>query len=151
MRTLVALCLAAGLALPLSAAEETPAPPQQPGPAEVVDLFHQALKEGRTDQALLQMSPDAVVYETGYAERSRDHYASGHVQNDARFSSRTTSKLVRRETWAEGDTACVMSQYQVDGEFGGDKVALEQTETMVLRRNGNLWRIAHIHWSAHNR
>lgn len=124
---------------------------KSPGPVEVVDLFHQSLKEGYTEKALQQLAPDALVFETGFVESTRDRYAAGHVQEDARFASGTQRKLLKRETWQEGEMAGVLSLVDVDGDFGGKKIALEQTETMILRRSEGVWRIAHVHWSAHNR
>jgi len=44
----------------------------------------------------------------------------------------------------------VISTTVTEGQFDGRKLVLDGTETMLLRRGVDGWRIAHIHWSAHS-
>lgn len=156
MRIFLGMAALLGLLLcaPVAQAEGVNNGPQElkaqpPTPMEVVELFHQSLREGDTDQVLAQLAPDVIIYETGFAERSRDQYANGHVQEDETFASGTQRKITRRESWEDDNAAWVLTQSEIRGEFGERKIALEQTETMLLRKSAGGWRITHIHWSAH--
>ncbi|UUZ52432.1 hypothetical protein LP419_23420 [Massilia sp. H-1] len=51
--------------------------------------FHAAIHAGDKERALALMSPDIMIYESGYVERSRDEYASHHL-------ARATSSSARR-------------------------------------------------------
>jgi mono/diheme cytochrome c family protein len=51
----------------------------------VLDAFGDALQSGDTQTATRLMSPTVLIYEGGGAERSRDEYASHHMQADMAF------------------------------------------------------------------
>lgn len=119
--------------------------------AAVVEDFHRALAEGYRDGVIKLMDERAVVFETGFVEASREQYAAGHLDADLLFSAQVRREVVHRTVTVTGDTALVLTQSRSDGEFEGQKVHLENTETMVLRRLDDQWRIVHIHWSGHDR
>lgn len=119
-------------------------------PAEVVDRFHAALREGETDRALALLTNDLLIYETGFVERGKARYGGGRLLEDEQFAQKTTRKILQRDQWQEGDAAGVNSFVDIRGEYGGRKLALEQAETMLLQRGAEGWRIRHIHWSAHS-
>lgn len=60
------------------------APPREA--AAVVDAFHAALRRGDTRAAAALLSDDALIFETGGAERSKAEYAAHHLPADAEFS-----------------------------------------------------------------
>ncbi|HEX4896184.1 MAG TPA: nuclear transport factor 2 family protein [Solimonas sp.] len=139
---------------PLPSPAPTPdvAPPA-PVPAyeAVVNDFHQAMAEGWKEGVLRHLADGVRIYEQGYAERSRDEYAAGHLDSDLVFAAATRRERLGRESGSSGDHAWVLSQSRTQGEIGGRTVDLEQTETMLLQRVGEAWQIVHIHWSAHGR
>lgn len=114
----------------------------------VVDAFHAALKANDTADALALMAPDVMIFEEGGAERSRDEYASHHLGSDAAFAAASDAAVTRRSGWAEGDVAWVTSEGRTTGQFNGRAVDRLTTETMVLKRHADGWRIHHIHWSS---
>ncbi len=114
----------------------------------VVDAFHAALQSGDTAGALNFLAPDVMIFEGGGAERSREEYASHHLSSDAAFSAATEASVTRRSGWASGDVAWIVSEGRTMGQFNGRAVNLLTTETMVLRRGADGWRIRHIHWSS---
>lgn len=57
--------------------------------ADVVDSWQAALKDGRREAVLEMLAPDAIVYESGGAENSRDEYASHHLDADIGFARAT--------------------------------------------------------------
>lgn len=118
------------------------------GAVTVVDGFHAALKGGDTAAALAVMAPDVMIFEEGGAERSRDEYASHHLGSDAAFAAASEAAVTRRSGWASGDIAWITTEGRTTGQFNGRAVDRLTTETMVLKRHADGWRIHHIHWSS---
>lgn len=116
--------------------------------AATVDAFHAALKAGDTAAALTFLAPEVMVFEQGGAERSRDEYASHHLGSDAAFAAASEATVARRSGWADGDIAWITSEGRTTGQFNGRAVDRLTTETMVLKRRPDGWRIHHIHWSS---
>lgn len=171
MRTGLLLFWAIAALVPVAAgahADETPAPAATPIPAgtpapaaassadeaavaAVVADFHRALREGYRDGVLKLLDERAVIFETGYVEVDREQYATGHLDSDLMFAAQVKRDVVHSETTVAGDMAVVLTQSRNAGEFMDAKIDLENTETMVLRRAADGWKIVHIHWSGHNR
>lgn len=153
---LIAAALLAGSAATASAqdhhahgAEPAAALPADVLPAAaVVDSFHAALASGDTDAALALLAADVVILEEGGAERSRDEYAGHHLPSDAAFAAATEATVTRRTGSVLGDVAWVISEGRTHGTYNGRAVDRMTTETMVLVRHGDDWRIHHIHWSS---
>lgn len=116
--------------------------------ALAVDAFHAALKDGDTAGALTFLAPDVMIFEEGGAERSRDEYASHHLGSDAAFAAASQATVTRRAGWADGDVAWVTTEGRTTGQFNGRAVDRLTTETMVLKKQADGWRIHHIHWSS---
>jgi len=120
-------------------------------PTEVVDAFYEAMGRGDRTAVLAQLSADVVIYEQGFAELSRDGYAKGSLANDLTFASVVKREVLKREAWEEGNLAWVLTQALVTGDFGENRLELQNAETLVLRRTDLGWKIVHIHRSAHQR
>ena len=116
--------------------------------AGTVDAFHAALKAGDTAAALALMAPDVMIFEEGGAERSRDEFASHNLGSDAACAAASEATVARRSGWADGDVAWITSEGRTTGQFNGRAVDRLTTETMVLKRHADGWRIHHIHWSS---
>jgi len=122
--------------------------PEAAGAAAAVDAFHAALKAGDTPAALALLAQDVMIFEEGGAERSRDEYASHHLNADAAFAAASEATVARRSAWASGDVAWITSEGRTTGQYNGRAVARLSAETMVLKRHSDGWRIHHIHWSS---
>ncbi|MBN8888481.1 MAG: nuclear transport factor 2 family protein [Rudaea sp.] len=121
---------------------------QQAQPAvTVVDQFSAALKDGDLKRAGTFLAEDVLILESGGAERSRDEYLGGHAGHDAAFLKTAHVQPVQRKARAEGDLAWVGSESELHTEKDG-KTTFLSTETMVLKRTSQGWRIVHIHWSS---
>lgn len=148
----VLLALPAGPGL-TQHAHDAGAPPARLAPAAgeaaaAVDAFHAALRTGDREAALALLAEDALIFESGGAERSRAEYASHHLESDAAFAAATEAALTRRSGDASGDVAWVTSEGRTTGAFNGRPVDRLTAETMLLRRHPDGWRIHHIHWSS---
>lgn len=147
---LLALSAASGLTQEAHHADPPPAriAPAASEAAAVVDSFHAALRAGDRDAALALLAEDALIFEAGGAERSRAEYASHHLEADSAFAAVTEDATTRRSGDASGDMAWITSEGRTTGAFNGRPVDRITTETMLLRRHADGWRIQHIHWSS---
>ncbi|HEX6072099.1 MAG TPA: nuclear transport factor 2 family protein [Sphingomicrobium sp.] len=116
--------------------------------AAVVDAFHSALAKGDTRAAAALLADDALIFEGGGAERGKAEYAAHHLGADAAFSQAVRSVTTRRSGDSAGDIAWVASEGRMTGSYKGRAIDQRTTETMVLRKTGEGWRIVHIHWSS---
>ena len=116
--------------------------------AKAVDAFHAKLAEGDGAAAAALLADDALIFESGHAERSRTEYASHHAGADAAYAAAVSSRLTRRNGLVDGDTAWVVSESRATGKYKDKPVDRVTTETMILRKTAEGWRIAHIHWSS---
>ena len=146
----VVLALSAGPGLTQDAHEPPPAriAAAADEAAAAVDAFHAALRAGDRDAALALLDEDALIFEAGGVERSRAEYASHHLEADAAFAAATDATVSRRSGDAAGDVAWITSEGRTTGQFNGRPVDRITTETMLLRRYADGWRIQHIHWSS---
>ncbi len=116
--------------------------------SDTVDAFHTALAAGDTKQALALLADDVLIYEGGGAETSKAEYAAHHLEADMAFSKGVKQSVVAHDAEVQGDVAWVMNQGQTTGTYKDKAIDSASTETMVLRRNNEQWKIVHIHWSS---
>lgn len=112
------------------------------------DRFGAGLKAGDMQAVEAMLDPKVLILESGGAERSREGYLSHHAISDAAFLKDTHGQLLRRAARRDGDTVWIGSESELHANKDGKPLTLLSTETMVLRRSGDDWRIVHIHWSS---
>ena len=123
--------------------------PQDALPAvEIVDQFGKALASGDLKTVGDLLDPAVLILESGGAEHSRDEYLGGHGKSDAAFLKGAHITLKRRTASASGDFAWVGSESEIHAMKGKEMLMIASTETMVLRKTDQGWKIAHIHWSS---
>jgi ketosteroid isomerase-like protein/mono/diheme cytochrome c family protein len=113
----------------------------------VVDQFQQLLAKGNTTAAAELFDPAVLIFESGGAERSRAEYASHHLNEDAAFMKTAKLSPLSRTGDVSGDMAFVATESSLKSS-GAKPVDLVTTETMVLKRTSQGWRVAHVHWSS---
>lgn len=138
----------------LVAAAVTPVPGAAPAagqqaaaPEAVVHDFHAALAAGDSARALELLHPEVRIFEAGHAE-TLSEYRAGHLAADMEFAGAVERELVEEDVTTGEDGALYLSEYRVTGTFRGEEVDAHGTETMVLVRTGDGWRIRHVHWSS---
>jgi ketosteroid isomerase-like protein len=117
-------------------------------PAAVVDAFHSALARGDTEAAAALLANDALIFESGSAERSKAEYAAHHLGADAKFAQAVPRSVTARSGAAIGGGAWIATEGRTTGAYGDRAIDNLSTETMVLREETDGWRIVHIHWSS---
>ncbi|MDB5972161.1 MAG: Cytochrome c family protein [Hydrocarboniphaga sp.] len=116
---------------------------------DAVNAFTTALKTGDAAGAALWLAPDVVIYEGGEVERSRSEYQAHHLAADIAFMKTSEIQILKRDGGESGDTAWVNTETRVRGKSSkGRDIDLLSTETALLRRTAQGWRIVHLHWSS---
>ena len=118
--------------------------------ADVVRRYHAALETGDSASALLLLSPDATILESGRIE-TRSEYRSHHLSGDIAFARAVKSTRSAISVTMSGNTAWATSTSTVVGEFNGRSINSIGAETMILTKADNGWRIRSIHWSSRTR
>lgn len=115
---------------------------------DAVDRLGAALKKG--DMAILKslLDPDVLILESGSAERNRNEYLGHHAVSDAAFLSAAHVELLHRTARRSGDLVWVGSESEIHTRKEDKPLTLLSTETVVLKKVGEDWRIVHIHWSS---
>lgn len=116
-------------------------------PVAVVERFFTALANDDSKAASALLDPEVLIYESGNVERSRQEYASHHLASDAKFLKTVKHRLLSRSGGAASDWAWVATETDFSGTADQKPVNMIGTETMVLRKRPEGWRIMHIHWS----
>lgn len=115
-------------------------------PEEIVDSFHVALKSGDSAHALSLLAGDVAIFEMGAIDAPRDVYAAGHLKHDIVFARRTEREVLSRQSGESGDGRWVLTRYRIS-YIDGARPDEASTETVILQRSDDDWRITHIHWS----
>ena len=123
--------------------------PQDALPAvEIVDQFGKALASGDLKTVGDLLDPAVLILESGGAERSRDEYLGHHAIADAAFLKGAHQQINRRIARISGETTGVGTESELHAPKDGKATTTLSTETMVLNRTPQGWRIVHIHWSS---
>ncbi|HKY90830.1 MAG TPA: nuclear transport factor 2 family protein [Nevskiaceae bacterium] len=120
-------------------------------PTDALDHFHAAIEKGDVNKVLDLLAPEVTIYEQGFAETSRESWTANQLKDAIEFALRTDRRTLRRESRQVGDLAYVVTTTLTTGTIEGHKLELEGAETAVLRQEGGVWRIVHLHWSAHEK
>ncbi len=122
-------------------------PPGALNAAEAVDSFQKRLAQGDLNGAAQLLDPSVLIYESGGAEKSRNEYASHHLKSDAEFLKDAEVRQLSRTGDAVGDFAWVATESELK-TTSPKPIDLISTETMVLQRGPDGWRVKHVHWSS---
>jgi ketosteroid isomerase-like protein len=117
-------------------------------PLAAVHAFHDALVRGDEAAARQALAPDVLIYESGGAETSLEHYASHHMKSDMAFMKDMKIQALEEKETVSRDLALVTSRSRMTGQYRGKALDLFSTQTMALKRGAGGWRIVHIHWSS---
>lgn len=116
-----------------------------------VERFSSALSAGDLVKATAELDPSVLILESGGAEHSRDEYLGGHAKSDAAFLKTARISLKARTAQASGDLAWVASESEIPAKKGETMLMIDSTETMLVRKTAQGWKIVHIHWSSRSK
>ena len=138
----------AGLGLLLLAAAMPAAAKDMKDPVGTAEAFSAALATGDEATVKRLLAPEVLIYESGGQESSRDEYAAHHMKSDMAFLAKAQVQLIERKHGTTGDLAWVATRTRITGTHKDKPVDLHSTETLVLRRDPEGWRIVHLQWSS---
>ncbi len=113
-----------------------------------VERFSTALSTGDVAAATAELDARVVILESGGVERTRDEYLSGHAKADADFLKASQVSLKWRSARASGDLAWVASESAIRTLQDEQTLMIDSTETMIVQKTSDGWKIVHIHWSS---
>jgi hypothetical protein len=116
-------------------------------PAAVLDAFHHALEEGKGQVALSYLADNVLILEGAHIQ-TRDEYAGGHLGSDMEFLSAVKSKRLTRKTITGDQQVTILTQSGISGTFKGKAIDIASSESAVLEKRPDGWRIVHLHWSS---
>lgn len=122
--------------------------PEAADAVKVVDAFSAAVKAAKLDDAAKLLDPNVLILESGRSERSRDEYMRSHAIADAAYMQSAEQVLRYRQARVDGNMAWIGTESEIESKKNGKTDTLWSTETMVLKKSGEDWRIVHIHWSS---
>lgn len=120
----------------------------QNSPLAIARQLSDALETGNKDTVLNLLASDVLIYEGGGVESSAEEYANHHLPADMNYLSGLTKEIISQKVFEQGDLAIVTSVSQLTGTYRDKAINSSNTETLVLKRNDNHWKIIHIHWSS---
>ncbi len=120
-------------------------------PTEVASAYLDAMDTAALDRAESLFAKESSIFEAGGEEGTWKHYREHHIGPElAEFSSfKTTKGKPEEDVSADGSMAMVAwpIEYRIvlkDGKTAESK----GTVTFVLVREGDAYRIRHMHWSS---
>lgn len=122
--------------------------PEAADAVAVLERFSNALGKGELDTVAAELDPAVLILESGGAERSREDYLGGHAKHDAEFLKTAHVALKQRVAQVSGDLAWIGSESEIHASKDGKALAISSSETAVLRKTAQGWKIVHIHWSS---
>lgn len=120
---------------------------QEAAVREVVEGFKSALRGGDGAAALAHLDPTVRIFEGGHAE-TKEEYASGHLGGDMAFLAAVRTTTTWSQVDLHGEVAVYLSEYRTQGTYREREIDAHGTETLVLARGPQGWKIRHIHWSS---
>lgn len=117
-------------------------------PGAVSDALSAALAAGDAQAVKPLLDPAVLIFESGGVERSLAEYAAHHLGHDMKFMAAMSRERLSRQVFDLGEHAMVATRSRLRGQLPSGAVDLYSTETLLLRRLDEQWRIAHIHWSS---
>lgn len=147
MRTALFAVTLIALAGPTSVRAQTAGAAAEAEARAVVEAFSEALAAGDSTRAVSYLHPDLVVYEGGHAETLAE-YRAHHLGADMAFLTAVDQTTTAEHLEVHGETALYLSEYTMSGTYRDREIDLHGTETIVLVRTTDGWKIRHIHWSS---
>ena len=119
-----------------------------PDAVTIATQFSEALDSGNEQAVRSLLAEDVLIYEGGGVEASLEEYASHHMAADIGFLSGLQRDLISQTVFDHGDTAVVGTLTRLHGTFREQPIDSKSTETLLLKRGSDGWKIIHIHWSS---
>ena len=109
--------------------------------------FKTAIVDNDSEAATHLLANDALILE-GTGMETKEEYLSHHFHSDGKFLKVMNRKILTQEVTTEGATAWVSTVSTMKGTYSEREIDLTSLELAVLKKDGETWKIAAIHWSS---
>lgn len=116
-------------------------------PVATANMYRNALMDRNIGTALSLLAPDALFYQSGEEQRSREEYSVQQLKRDAAELSTYYTNVVNQKSDVQGNLAWVSTRLRLLGKTAEDSAPIFVTETQILRRAASGWQIVHVHRS----
>lgn len=117
-------------------------------PVATVNQFRGALQDGNVAQALALLAPEVLVYEAGAEQVSRADYLTHHLKADIAHLATVYVDTLSQAGHVDESSAWVTTRSRWVAREADPRPSATVTETIVLSRSPQGWRIVHVHWSS---
>ena len=118
-------------------------------PKAALEAFQAAMQSGDAAAVKRWLAPEVLIYESGAAERTRDEYAGHHLGADMAFLKKSRVEILKQSVGGDDEAAWITTESRIRGESSkGKPLDIASTETALLRKTSEGWRIIHLHWSS---
>ena len=83
-------------------------------------------------------------------ESSLTEYEGHHMPADMAFMKAMRRDVISQQVIDMGDSVTVVTRSRVYGMYKDREIDLNSTETLLMKRMGEQWKIIHIHWSSNS-
>ena len=141
------------LMIPLASLSLLAHPPSKPNPeAEVqalVKAYHEALVRKDMEALKKLFHPDLVVFEAGGVDKGRGAYLEHHLGPELKELKSWTYGPMETSVLMGDPTSVALCRFTYEAILEGGKLSKgKATESLVLIRTAEGWRIRHLHWSS---
>lgn len=122
----------------------------EPSDASMISFwreFREALFSDDFDTVAASFAADAIVFESGAAEKDLGSYLEHHLKPEMPMLATISPSLVGQDYMRAGDVGWIMTVTKWDSEREGKTVTTSSAETLVLQFEHGGWKIKHVHWS----
>ncbi len=115
----------------------------------VVKAYHEAMARKDVDALKNLFHPDLVVFEAGGVDKGRDAYLEHHLGPELKELKSWTYGPMETSVLTGDPTSVVLCSFTYEAALDSGKISKgKATESMVLTRTAEGWRIRHLHWSS---
>lgn len=109
--------------------------------------FKTAIVDNDSESATNLLANDALILE-GTGVETKEEYLSHHFHSDGRFLKAMDREILSQKVTTEGSTAWVSTVSTMKGTYSEREIDMTSLELAVLKKEGDNWKIAAIHWSS---
>lgn len=109
--------------------------------------FKTAIVDNDSEAAATLLADDALILE-GSGMETKEEYLSHHFHSDGKFLKAMNREVISQNITTQGNTAWVSTVSTMKGTYSEREIDLTSLELAVLKKDGNKWKIAAVHWSS---
>ncbi|MDA2928315.1 nuclear transport factor 2 family protein [Acidobacteria bacterium AH-259-G07] len=115
--------------------------------AEVVEKYNQAFRSKDVGTIRDLLAEEVLLYEHSVRNVGLEDVFENHLKPEIMEFQDMKLEFSDVRITPGWDLALVTRQYKIQGKFRGKDISASGNETMVWKKVGGTWKLAHIHYS----